>query len=825
MTAIEPPPHTAELLRSLEKLIREGCKSTAQLVRLLRRLKKDFSTARDAESTERASQLALDCLHQSENAIHKEPILSILELLTQIMSCAPVKAIPQCVVTGINQAFAKSSIRDHIDIIHARLRLLNTVLNKHERLIAKDRLQNLVEPLRNFCYMDVIAAVSSSRLTSPQNRVLAIQPMGRFMLPAAPSRSKAPRFRKYMSSSSLTSAESGPSDSEISGSETASFDESSIRYEALKCLILLAKIDSSALHSHWPFFLRGIHPSLLSVMKNDISLQVRSMAAQSIRQLLFRSGGYLALAREISANPTYISLSQSLASIAKDLNKHVKELLETEMSLLSKEMQVLSWELAETVISVTPYERLGDEMLPQTVAALISGLKATSLEARQAAISALTSAMKTSSGFSVLRSTTSQLVVAAIEATLDFLHQVIDQKEATLCWNTLAALFIRLDALSTLDPLEQACEISRVSFANSTEDLQEAQIAAFVAGTSQVVRVHLENQNGIQKIMHSAIINGIEASIGNQRTAVQAQLAEWVFQNANVMSFEADDSAVRMILALTKDPNKAFRIRAYRSLAAIAQIESGRKHTKVLVSIMEAILSGIRNDPATQVRGEALWTLANNCSSPGFLLVPELQKIHADLFELVEPLAKKGQTKEAEMLLTSSVRILGCLLSQPTIVLGSDRQQKGIRILVETMLDSWAKVPVYLPEPKLPLTSNQVQWNAATALKAISMSSTEPQQTILNGLFEALTSNKNVKVRVCVVSAVEVARGLLDFPDARSKVLEALCQLENEQSALPFKEIARMEQLRRSLQMLLDRLSTTNTPVLLRSPQSDLPAI
>ena len=179
-------------------------------------------------------------------------------------------------------------------------------------------------------------------------------------------------------------------------------------------------------------------------------------------------------------------------------------------------------------------------------------------------------------------------------------------------------------------------------------------------------------------------------------------------------------------------------------------------------------------------------------------------------------------------------------------MLGSDRQQKGIRILVETMLDSWAKVPVYLPEPKLPLTSNQVQWNAATALKAISMSSTEPQQTILNGLFEALTSNKNVKVRVCVVSAVEVARGLLDFPDARSKVLEALCQLENEQSALPFKEIARMEQLRRSvrvhcevrsqiqelscylyiqLQMLLDRLSTTNTPVLLRSPQSDLPAI
>ena len=221
-------------------------------------------------------------------------------------------------------------------------------------------------------------------------------------------------------------------------------------------------------------------------------------------------------------------------------------------------------------------------------------VSAPGLEARQAAISALTSAMKTSSGFSVLRSTTSQLVVAAIEATLDFLHQVIDQKEATLCWNTLAALFIRLDALSTLDPLEQACEISRVSFANSTEDLQEAQIAAFVAGTSQVVRVHLENQNGIQKIMHSAIINGIEASIGNQRTAVQAQLAEWVFQNANVMSFEADvsrclkaffvaeidivkDSAVRMILALTKDPNKAFRIRAYRSLAAIAQIESGRK--------------------------------------------------------------------------------------------------------------------------------------------------------------------------------------------------------------------------------------------------------
>lgn len=97
------------------------------------------------------------------------------------------------------------------------------------------------------------------------------------------------------------------------------------------------------------------------------------------------------------------------------------------------------------------------------------------------------------------------------------------------------------------------------------------------------------------------------------------------------------------------------------------------------------------------------------------------------------------------------------------------------------------------------LNSNgpKVQWNAAVALQQlIKLDSANPDGVMIDALFNALRSGKNVKVRRSALAALEASPASLRDPLRQGVLQETIADLDSLQPTLAFEDAARAKQLR-----------------------------
>jgi hypothetical protein len=132
----------------------------------------------------------------------------------------------------------------------AHLRLLHVILMKSSKMPAKGILQELAVRLKEcMCFGHTLQLTKEKY--QPRDRLVASSSMSTFMLPVAPTTSRARKaIRKGGSNSSLSSARSETSESESSSGANQAIDQATIRFEALKCLASLTQVCLVALHSN-----------------------------------------------------------------------------------------------------------------------------------------------------------------------------------------------------------------------------------------------------------------------------------------------------------------------------------------------------------------------------------------------------------------------------------------------------------------------------------------------------------------------------------------------------------------------------------------------
>lgn len=211
--------------------------------------------------------------------------------------------------------------------ILSRLKVFDLTISRSGQKPDRHDLEAIVSRLAEACFYGARGQAENAihrPTAAPPARMQAIIPssgsMGSFAFDARPTASRRPA-RRSPSMSSISSRRSSrshaASDSEASESDTprsSSLDSASVRLESSKALAALGKLDTRALHPHWPtFFGPTANPSLLSLARHDLSLAVRLQAMQTAKAMLLNSKGYLDLSRESKTTLAFTPLSRNIS--------------------------------------------------------------------------------------------------------------------------------------------------------------------------------------------------------------------------------------------------------------------------------------------------------------------------------------------------------------------------------------------------------------------------------------------------------------------------------------------------------------------------------
>lgn len=195
-----------------------------------------------------ALDYAMQCFQTSRDDHTKHLHLLAVGVLVQIISSASPKHIPANIVETIYASLEKTSLMQKAASATtlAHLRLLYVTLTKSNKIPPKGVMQNIVMRLKECICFGHAPQLSEGR-PQPRDRLTVSPSMNTFMLPVAPTTSRARKaIRKRGSKSSLSSARSDTSDSEASVGASQAVDRATIRFEALKCLTNLAQVSSKA---------------------------------------------------------------------------------------------------------------------------------------------------------------------------------------------------------------------------------------------------------------------------------------------------------------------------------------------------------------------------------------------------------------------------------------------------------------------------------------------------------------------------------------------------------------------------------------------------
>jgi hypothetical protein len=173
----------------------------------------------------------------------------------------------------------------------------------------------------------------------------------------------------------LPSSESEQSDSDGGHGDSDRYKASKVRIEALSCVQTIARRDPKALHSQWAALLpthgaliaRPQTPNLLSPLLFDPLPKVRLAAASALASMLEGPAkAFLQVAewKDNARSGPFLSLSATLGLIVKQLHAGLLQSIGTE---LNSQVLAASFKALSLLISASPYHRLPDELLADTV--------------------------------------------------------------------------------------------------------------------------------------------------------------------------------------------------------------------------------------------------------------------------------------------------------------------------------------------------------------------------------------------------------------------------------------------------------------------------
>jgi hypothetical protein len=173
----------------------------------------------------------------------------------------------------------------------------------------------------------------------------------------------------------LFSSESEQSDSDGGHGDSDRCKASKVRNEALSCIQTIARRDPKALHSQWAALLpthgallaRPQTPNLLNPLLFDPLPKVRLAAASALASMLEGPAkAFLQVAewKDSARSGPFLSLSATLGLIVTQLHAGLLQSLGTE---LNSQVSAASFKALSLLISASPYHRLPDELLADTV--------------------------------------------------------------------------------------------------------------------------------------------------------------------------------------------------------------------------------------------------------------------------------------------------------------------------------------------------------------------------------------------------------------------------------------------------------------------------
>ncbi|KAK9898428.1 hypothetical protein P389DRAFT_33741 [Cystobasidium minutum MCA 4210] len=675
----------------------------------------------------------------------------------------------------------------------SRLKIVDLTIAKSSQKPDKHDLEAIVRSLAKACFTGAREPTETSisrHYAAPSARIQAVPngKMGHFAIekPSVSSRRVANRKSSTASlkshRSSRSSAASGSESSDTDSGRARLQDSAAIRLEGLRVLSALAKLDTRDLHPFWPLFLGpSAKPSLFTLAQSDLSLVVRLQAIQTIKSLLIGSKGYLDLARESKTKLAFTPLSQTLADIANDINVQTVQLLRICFSLIqATEMMIAALQLTSVVIANSPYERLGQAHLAAIVQTILQQLPRIQ---QTACLTAATIAFKAAARC-CYKGTENNYITKALQETF---ARAMLAGESSDDGSSEEALWLLIASLA------------RLSAANAHEEPVEHRIIEHIVRTfgmsgNMVQSAYIEVLAAFSKATNRDLVNNglktLLTSCGDIRApSVRVELASLAYQNLDILEGSLGELVDVATSLADVQQSKDVRSRALRIIGGLLQLDSMTQHFTLAKQCFSGLEKNVSPDAPLALRAEATWNLANAMDGPNMHILSEKEQ-ESMLRAVMAQTMIEGASRDAEMVRTSSIRIVGALLSRLTI-LKLEVQDAARMALIKPLLQVSAKV----------------QWNAATAITKLIQAGRGDLQAV-TALLTTLKTSKNVKVRKSIVHALEALETQTpNFAETVEDELEQVSVQPDEKGQdLPYDQLVKSNALDESVRQLLSRI-------------------